>query len=333
MGHGGGLDRLDNAKLAVTFAEDGGDPAAAAAAAERLITDGHVTALIGGVTDTMALAIGKVAQAHGLPFLALQTGQPNDADLTWFFRIGRTPARDSTGVLRQLAALASADGKTLGSIALVYENDPEGQARTAPMRKAAEAAGVQVADAPIPPGAALEPPVVAALLAAKPDAVLSFRTEAADVATLTAGGIGPLVLMQSGPLGTAPDGVFRSASFTLDPVPARPGIPAVDAVFKARTGRSLGAEGAREITGLLLLADVINRASSTKPIDLRTALMATDTPGGETLMLWDGIRFDDSGQNVRATPALLQAKDGAFRTVAPEEIAVATPIWPSAKKD
>ena len=161
---------------------------------------------------------------------------------------------------------------------------------------------------------------------------LNGTQEPALLARLAASGIGPLVLLQRGETNVDTDGVFRSISYTADLIPARPGVSEVDAAFKARAGKPLTTTTAREITGILLLADVINRAASTKPIDLRTALMATDTPGSETLMMWDGIRFDDSGQNVLATPALQQVQHGAFQTVAPDTVAVAAPVWP-AKKD
>ena len=137
--------------------------------------------------------------------------------------------------------------------------------------------------------------------------------------------------MQRNGAGTT-DGVFRSISYTADLLAG----PARRVGRRCRlqgevAGKPLDTVTARELTGVLLLADVINRAASTKPIDLRTALMATDTPGGETLMLWDGIRFDDSGQNVLATPALQQLQHGSFQTVAPDSIATATANWPAQK--
>lgn len=335
MGAGDGLDRLGGAKLSIVYADDAEDATKAADAAEHLIVDNHATALVGGLSDEVAAAISRVAERHGVPFLALDTAMTNPGGLAWFFRVGRTAANDARSVLRMLAAIATANGQTVQTVALVVEDSPAGRTRAAAMRMAGEAVGLKLVDVPVPiEGASLDT-VTQSVVAAAPDAVLvalNGAQEPAVLARLAASGVGPLVLMQRGETNVDTDGVFRNISFTANPLPARPGVSAVDAAFQGRAGKPLTTVTAREITGILLLADVINRAASTKPIDLRTALMATDTPGSETLMMWDGIRFDDSGQNVLATPALQQVQHGAFQTVAPDTVAVAAPVWP-AKKD
>ncbi len=335
MGAGEGLDRLGGAKLSVILADDAGDPEKAAIAAEHLIVDEHATALVGGLTDEIAAAISRIAEKHGVPFLSLDSAMTNTGGLAWFFRVGRTPANDARSLVRMLAAIASANGQTVQTVALVVEDSPAGRARAAPVRAAGEAVGLKLVDVLVPAaGVSLDAPV-SAVVASAPDAVfvaLDGAREPELLARLASSGVGPLVLLQRGETDTGTDGVFRGLSYTADPLPARPGVSDVDAAFKARAGTPLTTTTAREITGILLLADVINRAASTKPIDLRTALMATDTPGSETLMLWDGIRFDDSGQNVLATPALQQVQHGTFQTVAPDTVAVAAPVWP-VKKD
>ena len=333
MGQGGGLDRLGGAKLSVKFADEPDDPAKAADAAERLVTQDHAQMLIGGLSDASAAAISRVAEHHGIPFLSLDSSLTNTEGLTWFFRIGRTPAGDNISVLNLLGAMASANGRSFDSVAVVFEDSPAGRDRTAPLRKAADAAHLRLIDVPVPADAASLDGVVQAVTAANPGAVLfefGGPHEPTLLALLAARGIGPLVLMQRNAAGDT-DGVLRSISYTADPLPARPGVSEVDAAYKAKAGKPLDVTTARELTGVLLLADVINRAGSTKPIDLRTALMATDTPGGETLMLWNGIRFDDSGQNVLATPALQQLQHGNFQLVAPDALATATAVWPAAK--
>ena len=337
MGQGGGLDRLGGATLSVVFADEPpnepDDGAKAADAAERLITQDHAQALIGGVSDASVAAISRVAEHHGVPFLALDTGLTNTGGLTWFFRIGRTAAGDNVSILKLLGTLASANGRSFDTAAVVFEDSPAGRDRTASLRTAAEAAHVRLVDVPVPAEPAALDGVVQTIAAANPGAVLfafGGKQEPGLLSLLSARGIGPLVLMQRNGVGTT-EGVFRSVSYTGEMLPARPGVTPVEAAYMAKSGKKLDAISAREVTGVLLLADVINRAASTKPIDLRTALMATDTPGGETLMLWDGIRFDDSGQNVLATPALQQLQHGVFQLVAPDAIATAAAVWPATK--
>ena len=79
--------------------------------------------------------------------------------------------------------------------------------------------------------------------------------------------------------------------------------------------------------GLQVLADAIDRAGSTKPEDIRKALVATDIPGDQTIMPWRGIKFDSTGQNSEATPVIQQVKDGRYHTVYPADVAVQKPVW------
>ncbi|GAC1480849.1 MAG: hypothetical protein NVS2B11_05880 [Acetobacteraceae bacterium] len=75
------------------------------------------------------------------------------------------------------------------------------------------------------------------------------------------------------------------------------------------------------------MADAINRAASAKPDEIRKALIATDVAGDETIMPWRGVRFDDTGQNVLATPVIQQVADGRYHTVYPADVAVQDPVW------
>ena len=55
--------------------------------------------------------------------------------------------------------------------------------------------------------------------------------------------------------------------------------------------------------------------------------MATDTPAAQLPMAWQGIRFNDRGQNVLATPVIAQVQGGQYRTVAPKEMAASQPVF------
>jgi branched-chain amino acid transport system substrate-binding protein len=45
-------------------------------------------------------------------------------------------------------------------------------------------------------------------------------------------------------------------------------------------------------------------------------------------MPWQGVQFDETGQNTLGTGIIVQFQDGAYRTVFPAEFAVAEPIVP-----
>ena len=59
-------------------------------------------------------------------------------------------------------------------------------------------------------------------------------------------------------------------------------------MYKKRSGKELNDNTAREAMALIVLAEAINRAGTTKGPELRAALAATDIPGEQTIMPWIG---------------------------------------------
>ena len=102
-------------------------------------------------------------------------------------------------------------------------------------------------------------------------------------------------------------------------------------MFKVRSGKDLNDLTSRQVMGLLVLADAINRAKSANGEKIREALLATDIPGDKTIMPWKRVKFDAMGQNNDCDPVLLQYLKGKFVTVFPPQGAVAEAIWPMNK--
>jgi branched-chain amino acid transport system substrate-binding protein len=109
---------------------------------------------------------------------------------------------------------------------------------------------------------------------------------------------------------------------------ANKGAPLVNALFKSRYGSNMDGNNARDFMAVLVLADAINRARSTKPDAVRDALRATNIPGDRTIMPWTAIRFDDRGQNTGARGIVVQLQDGEYQTVWPAQFATRKPQWP-----
>src|SRR3989449_622330 len=91
---------------------------------------------------------------------------------------------------------------------------------------------------------------------------------------------------------------------------------------KYSRGQNIGELAMREITGLLWMADTINRAKSVEPAALAKAAMETDTPPEQLIIDYKGIRFDKNHQNELATGVVTQIGwDGEKHTVWPWELA------------
>lgn len=75
----------------------------------------------------------------------------------------------------------------------------------------------------------------------------------------------------------------------------------------------------------VLFKEVIPKAGGDDPAKIREAALALDLPQGYCPTGW-GIKFDPSGQNTRATVAVMQWQEGKLVTVFPEKFQVKQPI-------
>jgi branched-chain amino acid transport system substrate-binding protein len=79
---------------------------------------------------------------------------------------------------------------------------------------------------------------------------------------------------------------------------------------------------------MLVLGDALNRAGSTDPEKIRDALAKTDLKADQLMMGYNGIKFDETGQNTEASTYLIQLKDKAYQLVWPEKSAQTKIEWP-----
>src|SRR3989454_9062198 len=116
--------------------------------------------------------------------------------------------------------------------------------------------------------------------------------------------------------------LFRSPT-AIDLVHDRPSWKKVNEIYKKYSrGQNMGELAMREITGLLWMADTINRAKSVEPAALAKA--ANETNMGPEMLIIDykGIRFDKSQQNELATGVLTQVGwDNEKHTLWPWDLA------------
>jgi branched-chain amino acid transport system substrate-binding protein len=104
----------------------------------------------------------------------------------------------------------------------------------------------------------------------------------------------------------------------------------INDMYKAKTGRDLDDTSARNMQGFFALAEAINRAGSKDPEKIRDALSKTDLKPGQLMMGYQGVKYDDTGQNVLAATYLIQLHGTRFELVWPDTAANATLQWPMA---
>ena len=347
MGKGGGLDRLGGAKIRVVWADHQNDPQKARAEAERLITQDKVVALIGSYTSATAATISQVADRYEVPYISMDNSSPslNKRGLKWFFRTSPHDEMFTEAMFEFFKEVGGKTGKPVKSVALFYEDSIFGSDSSAVQRKlAADAKLALAADIKYRANSPSLSAEAQKLKAANADVIMpSSYTSDAILLLRSLSEIGykaPAIMAQAagfqeqafltaaGPLA---EGVFSRSSFAIDATKSRPAIAAVNAAYKAKSGKDLNDNTSRQVVAVQTLADAINRAGSGKPDDIRKALIATNIPGDQTIMPWKGVRFDETGQNVDATPVIQQVFGGTYVTVFPAAVAAREPVWNVAK--
>jgi branched-chain amino acid transport system substrate-binding protein len=123
------------------------------------------------------------------------------------------------------------------------------------------------------------------------------------------------------------------APFSTDLIAKRAIAQVVNEQYKKRSpgGKELYDFPARAFTGMMTLLDALNRAGSTDPEAIRKALVATNIPGDQLIMTWEGVKFDETGQNTGVKGIILQMQGGKYHTVYPFEAATKEVLYPIPK--
>ncbi len=343
MGQGGGLSKLGGAKLRVVFADHQNDPQKARAEAERLITQEKVSALVGSYTSATAATISQVGERYQVPYLSLDNSAVDlsKRGLKWFFRTSPDDEMFTQAMFDFMKAEGEKTGHAVKSIALFYEDSIFGVGSSEVQRKLAKAAGIPIAaDIKYRANSPSLSSEAQRLKAANADVLLpsSYTSDAILILrAMQEVGYAPRAIIAQAAgfqeqsflsaVGPLANGIFSRSSFALDAGKSRPAIKAVNDLYRAKANKDLNDNTSRQVTGVQVMADAINRAGSSKPEDIRKALVATDVPGDQTIMPWKGVKFDAAGQNSEATPVIQQVDGGVYKTVYPADVASQAAVW------
>jgi branched-chain amino acid transport system substrate-binding protein len=333
-----GLAGLGGAKIEMVYADNQGSPATGQNQALRLITEEKVVAITGAYQSGVTLTASAIAEKYGIPFLC---GESVAANLTergfkWFFRTTPVAADFSKDYYDFLKDMKAKGVKT-DVVAILHDNTEYGTSVssviTSVFKSNGESAPVDIAFAPNATDVQSQvlqlkekKPDVVIVIAYTSDAILFTKTmQALDYKPPMligddSGYSDPSFIKSAGKLA---QGLFNRSSWVVGP----PGSPTalIADMYKKRSGDEMDDTAAREMEGLFVLVDAIDRAGSTDPAKIQAALKATDLKADQLMVGYKGVKFDDKGQNMLAAGILIQLQDG--------ENYVA--VWPkaSAQKD
>jgi len=346
MAKGVGLPGLGGAKMRLVVADHQSDPQKGRAEAERLITQEKVSALIGTYQSAVAATVSQTAERYQTPFLSADNSSPSlhRRGLKYYFRAAAHDEMFSKAMFDFFDDLKK-KGQKIETLALFHEDTIFGTDSANAQQKLAQERGYKVLLAikyrANSPSLTAE---VQQLKAADADVLMpsSYTTDGILlVKTMAELGYKPkaIVAQDAGfsekalydAVGDKLEGVISRASFSLDLAQKRPAVGKVNDMFKAKSGKDLNDLTSRQVMGLLVLAEAIDRAKSADGEKIREALTKTDIPGDKTIMPWKDVKFDEMGQNNDCDPVLLQYVKGKFVTIFPPQGAVAEAIWPMNK--
>jgi branched-chain amino acid transport system substrate-binding protein len=328
---GGGLPNLKGAKIKLVFADHQGSPQVGATETERLITQEKVVAIVGAYFSNVTATSSQVAERYKIPYL---NPDSSSASLTtrgfkWFYRI--TPHDDLFvhnfyEFFKDLEAKKSIKVKQLG---LFNENTLWGNETTKLETKLAQERGFNIVKAVSYPAKSTQlTSEIQTLKAANPqvvmqssylgDAIMAMKTYKElgffpDMILANNAGFTDTEFIHT--LGKDADYVMTREVWSLDLAKNKPLIGQANELFKSRYKVNFTGNSSRTFTGLLTLADAINRAGSTDPESIRKALVETNIDGNSIIMPWKGIKFDEQGQNIYGAGILVQIIDGQYHTV------------------
>ncbi|MBI2462096.1 MAG: branched-chain amino acid ABC transporter substrate-binding protein, partial [Candidatus Rokubacteria bacterium] len=64
---------------------------------------------------------------------------------------------------------------------------------------------------------------------------------------------------------------------------------------------------------------------------IQKALRETNVPGDQLIMTWEGVKFDENGQNTGVRAIILQLQGGQYHTVWPFDVATQEVLYPIPK--
>jgi branched-chain amino acid transport system substrate-binding protein len=333
LADGKGLPGLGGAKIEVVFADNQGTPAAGQNQALRLITEEKVVALIGAYQSGITVTTSAMSERHGIPFLTPESVASNltERGFKWFFRT--TPvAGDFARAYSDFLKEQKAAGQKTATIAVVHENTEYGNSVASVIKEQFAKDGHNITQminysantTDVQPQVLQlkeKNPDVLIFISYTSDAILYAKTmkdlnwKPSIMIADNAGFNDPSFVSSSGAL---VEGLINRSSFA----PGKPGSGSalINELSTTKSGVDLDEPSARAMQGMLVMADAINRAGSTEPAKIQAALKATDLKADQMVTGYNGVKFDEKGQNVLASSLITQLQGGKY-----------VPVWPKEK--
>jgi branched-chain amino acid transport system substrate-binding protein len=334
----GGIKVLGGAKINLVVSDATSNPTIASTAAQRLITQNQVTAILGAFASSLTLAISEVTARADIPFLTASfADEITGRGLESVFQVSPKASVIGREQVNYTLAIAEAAGSKIKKIAIMYEDTAYGVAQSRGLRRAAKTANIEVVmDEAYPLAINDATPLIDKLHASGAQAVFPisyFNDSLFIIRTMQQRRITIPVI--GGAAGyVTPDfekGLGELAEHVLSISPSNYDLaPALTDPFRKRFGDFMEHNAIDYAVAFEVLVQAIERAKSARPEAVTKALHGARFEGGWTKAMPGGaVQFDQTGFNTLSVPIMVQWRNKELVTVWPKNVAKASPVWHS----
>ena len=326
---------VKGSKLVLDIQDSGGKPETATAIVEKFITIDKYPIVVGEYTSQCSYAVAGVAEKYKVPYLVVTGAADKITQQGWkyVFRLNPPSSLYNQG----LFGLWGQVGKPK-TIALLYENTDFGTSTSKAMKDYCDANGIQVVlNEGYQAGAVDFKPILQKVKSLRPDVIymVSYLMDASLLMRQSKElDINPQAFIGGAAGFTLPEFLQNAADASEDalsgtlwtPQVKYPGAKAFFDNFKAKYSKDPDYHGAEAYAATYVLADVLKRARSWTPDDLRAALADTNM-----MTAFGPVKFVSWGQFTnqnRMETLVLQVQNKKFETVYPPDAASAKAIYP-----
>jgi len=339
INNAGGIKALGGARLALSPGDTQNKVELGNSEAARLIDQG-VSVLIGPFSSLVAYSVRQVTEKNKTPFMLLAAVADNltEGGLHYVFRVQPNGRAMSTLTMNNMLEMSKAANTPIKRVAMMHEDGNFGTT----MGNHVEAFAGQLGYSLVQriPYSLKSPDFTAELSkvkASKPDLLVisgyygDSRIIAETAAKLRIGVyalVGLANAAYSNPKFIADNRELTDQLFDGNywHNPQSPRAKAVFAAYEKRFNATLTSHGVQAYTVIYVVRDALERAGSGDRDKLRDALSKTNL--ADHILPQDAIKFDDTGENVNASPALLQVQNSKPVVVGPARFAEAKPVFP-----
>ncbi len=322
-------------KVVLVFEDSQGKPEISRAIVEKLIDVKKQPVIFGEYSSSCSKAIAAVAEERKVPYLVVTGAADNitQQNYKYVFRMNPSVSYYTSGLRSFLKEVVKPK-----TIAILYESSDFGTKGAEGMVKDAKRLGMKVVlKEKYESGAVDFKPILSKVKSKRPDVIymVSYVMDAALLmrqikelridAKLFAGGAAGFAIPEF--IENAKDASEYVVTATLwSPQVTYPGAKEFAEKYKARHGKYPSYHGAEAYSALYVIKDVLERAKTWTPEDIRKAMKETNL-----MTAFGPIRFEDregyQNQNFMDT-LVLQVINGKHETIWPLEYATKKYVYP-----